>query len=421
MQQIVPAGRCRLSAAVILLFPLLLAAAGEAQNAATAPATNEATPAAAPTALFQVVDLMGGTHSGRLLRLVPEITLADDRGEAAFGWADILEIHPLSPPAHRPLAATGWRIELAEGSILFGSIAAEDAGRLSVALAGGQEVKIGLGDASSLLRMDANEGVHQVFTELAAAADAVDDAVILLKGADSVVLRGNVTQWSAAQLHFHWKDRDLPIPWDKIAAVVLGRPRPAEQPAILHFDSGARLAGRVAGGDDTAVEFDTPSLGRRVVPWAQVDRIEVRSARMAFLSDLPPRLYEFTPFLEQRWEPAFDRTLPGNPIVLGGRTYAKGVSMHSQSRLIYAINRSARQFAATVGIADEMGPRGAVDLMLVGDGQTLWEARGVRGGEPPREVLVDVASVEVLELRVEFGEDLDLSDQVCWAFARLIR
>lgn len=421
MQRNVRAEGRRLARAAILLAALGLAPVATAQSSAPAPATNAATLPETPAEQFQVIDLMGNAHAGRLLRLTPEIALADPRGEETFGWADILEIRLKSPSPHRPPPAAGWRVELADGSLVFGEIAGEDAEALRLDMVGGGTAKIGPGEVRSLLLVDANDGVRAAFDELAGAADAVDDAVILLKGAAPVVLRGSVAHWSSAQVQFHWKDRDLPVPWGKLAGLVLGRPRPAEQPAILHCENGARLAGRVAGGDAGTVEFESPSLGRRAVPWTQVERIEVRSARLAFLSDIPPRLYEFTPFLEQRWEPAFDRTLLGSPITLGGRTYAKGVSMHSQSRLIYAINRAARQFAATVGIADEMGPRGAVDLIIVGDGQTLWEARGVRGGDPPREVLVDVSSVEVLELRVEFGEDLDLSDQVCWAFARLIR
>jgi len=95
--------------------------------------------------------------------------------------------------------------------------------------------------------------------------------------------------------------------------------------------------------------------------------------------------------------------------------------MHSRAALIYALNGRYRQFAAVVGIADEMAERGDVTVAVVGDGRILWEAKGVRGGETPREVLVDISGVKELGLHVDFGGQLDLSDHVCWAFARVIR
>ncbi len=412
----------RASVCLHVAMAVLLARAAAAQDPAPVPATGPSAAVAPFEPQFQVIDLLGVGHSGRLLSVAPEITLVDDRGENAFGWADILELRPLAPvEGFRPPVPSGWRFELADGSSIFGRIVGDDADRVVVDVPGGESVKIGLADARSLVLTDASEPTRKAFSEQAALTEAVDDAVILMKGDEPVVLRGGVTRWTQAQVQFRWKDRDLPIPWEKLAGVVLGRPAPTEQPTVVHLRSGARLAGRVIGGDAREITLESPSLGRRTVAWPAIERVEARSGRMAFLSDIPPRLYEFTPFLDYRWEPVFDRSLPGGPITLGGRTYSKGVSMHSQSRLIYAINRAARQFAATVGISDEMGRRGAVDVIVIGDGQTLWEARGVRGGDEPREILVDVASVEVLELRVEFGDDLDLSDQVCWAFARLIR
>jgi hypothetical protein len=68
-----------------------------------------------------------------------------------------------------------------------------------------------------------------------------------------------------------------------------------------------------------------------------------------------------------------------------------------------------------------MGERGCVSMRVFGDGEVLWEATQVRGGQTAREFIVDVGGVQRLVLVVDYGEDLDLSDHAAWGSARLIR
>ena len=142
---------------------------------------------------------------------------------------------------------------------------------------------------------------------------------------------------------------------------------------------------------------------------------------MTYMSDLTPKSYEFTPFVSKHWNYARDKTLTGREIRLGGRLHRKGVAMHSRSALAYEIKGGYRQFAAVVGIADETALRGRATLAILGDGRILWRAEDVRGGAEPLKVLADVTGVRELSLHVDFGQELDLADHVCWGAARLIK
>ncbi|NUQ48647.1 MAG: NPCBM/NEW2 domain-containing protein [Phycisphaerae bacterium] len=181
------------------------------------------------------------------------------------------------------------------------------------------------------------------------------------------------------------------------------------------------IAGRVVSGDGRRLSVQSPTLGRVELGWEDVARIDCAGDRLTFLSDLRPTRYEFTPLFHKRWAFASDRSLLGGPLRLGGRTYSRGVAMRSRAVLTYSVAGEFRQFAAAVGISDEMEQRGRADVAVIGDGRTLWDARDLRGGQPPREVLIDVSGVQELTLVVDYGGDLDLADHVIWALARLIR
>ena len=182
-----------------------------------------------------------------------------------------------------------------------------------------------------------------------------------------------------------------------------------------------RFAGRVTSGDNSGVVLSSGVFDQLTLPWSQIAGIDVRSERLRFLSDLKPVEYQFEPLFSSKFEPVFDVALEGGSIVVGGREYAKGVCMRSRSFLVFRIGGEYRQFAATVGILDETDGRGNAIVAIQGDGRTLWSEKQLRGGDPPREVNIDVSNVETLVLLVDRGEDLDIADHVAWAFARLIR
>ncbi|HMF11207.1 MAG TPA: NPCBM/NEW2 domain-containing protein [Gemmataceae bacterium] len=92
---------------------------------------------------------------------------------------------------------------------------------------------------------------------------------------------------------------------------------------------------------------------------------------------------------------------------------ANGLSMHppehSYSAAKYLLNKKAALFKAAVALDDSVNStRNPAVFEVLGDGKQLWESEPVNRGTPPQACSIDVAGVEVLELRVhakpsEFG------------------
>jgi hypothetical protein len=370
-----------------------------------------------------VTGLDGATVRGRVVQVMPEIVLATAEAEAAFAWSDVLSLRPVSvdPPVATPPAERPLRFELADGSV-FG-------GRVERAAERGFAVRF-LGDQICLLEPTLLRSIRASGASVASAArlravieeqDRSEDVAVVERASQVVVLRGAVRRVDAAGVLFAWKQRELHLPWKRVAGLAFARPTLRQASCSVHLRGGDVFCGRVSAGDDRALMLQSGVFDQVNLEWSWIDRVQCRSRRVTFLSDLVPARYEFTPFFQKRWEYARDRTLTGRPIRICGELHAKGVTLHSRSSLAYALEGQYRQFAAVVGIVDEMAERGDVTLAVLGDGRILWQAAHVRGGEAPREVLVDVSGVRELSLHVDFGEALDLSDHVCWAEARLIR
>lgn len=132
-----------------------------------------------------------------------------------------------------------------------------------------------------------------------------------------------------------------------------------------------------------------------------------------FLSDLDPVLSQVG------WGSlGRDESADGNPIAIGGTTYAKGVAAHAASQVDYYLGEVCTGFRADVGIDDEVGDRGTVTFTLVGDGEVLAETGVVTGADAPVALAADVTGVEVLSLRAGTGpEGSDNYDHAEWADA----
>jgi hypothetical protein len=372
---------------------------------------------------LEVMGLDGRTIRGRLVQVAPEIVLAGAESDTVLAWSDVLSLRPAdADPTNEP-PPSGWplRFELADGSFFGGRVASVAERGFTVRFLGDQVCRLEPTLLRAIHSAWAGAATQSRLRAIGSEPDRSEDVAVVERGSNVIVLRGAIRNVDAGGARFAWKERELQLPWERVGGLVFARPTPRESSCSVHLRGGDVFCGRVTAGDDVTVTVQSSVFERLQLPWSQIEWIEHRSGRLTYLSDLVAQQYEFTPFFQKQWDYARDRTLTGRPIRIAGELHAKGVTMHSRSSLIYALGGQYRQFAAVVGIVDEMAPRGDVTLALLGDGRILWQASSVRGGEPPREVLADVTGVHELSLHVDFGDGLDLADHVCWADARLIR
>jgi hypothetical protein len=183
---------------------------------------------------------------------------------------------------------------------------------------------------------------------------------------------------------------------------------------------GGRLSVTSFSADETALTATTVFGARLRAPLRDIASFDPQHDHFVYLSDLKESKYTFQPFLDAAWPLARDGNAAGHDLLLAGSTYAKGIGMHSHSRLSYRLSGGYRRLEALAGLDDKDGRGGSVRLRVWADGATLWE-RAVTSGDGAVPVSLNIKGVRELTLEVDFGDAGDVRDVVNWADARLVK
>jgi len=101
-----------------------------------------------------------------------------------------------------------------------------------------------------------------------------------------------------------------------------------------------------------------------------------------------------------------DRGFRGNPILLGGKRYRRGLGMRVPSSVTYSIGRGFDLFTAVVGsdlegrtsVTAERARAERVEFRIYGDGRLLEKSDVLGCGSPPQEIVANVTGVRTLKL-----------------------
>jgi hypothetical protein len=271
------------------------------------------------------------------------------------------------------------------------------------------------------------------------AASATGDRIVIRKGdttLDSV--EGIVRGATADKIQFEIDGEVSQVDRKKVFALLfyhkagrsLGKPAcTSSDYSNMHFATAALAL----EGDHVAI---TTLTGQKFVrPFDKMSRVDFAAAKTTYLSDLTPESTEWTPLvgpatpeLTKMFEPKTDRALLGGPLQLPRRegrqttsaaNYAKGLALHSRTKIVYRLPREFRTFGAIAGIDSRMRPAGAVKLVISGDDKQLFSA-AVTGKDEPQPLSLDVRGVRRLTIFVDYGEGLDVADHLDLANARLV-
>jgi len=254
-------------------------------------------------------------------------------------------------------------------------------------------------------------------------AEARRDELFALVDGRVQVVRGALQHIDPSDVQFIWNDATRRVARSKVYGVVLARSGPAPDhtgQCLVRLEDGSsfwmtvrslekgRLTGAVAGGAVMAV------------PWSAVARLQVRSRRMVFLSDLDPVEVDQQPLVTFAGPWRRDRNVVGGPLTLGDRVYEKGLGVHSRCRLVYDLGGRYDVFAATIGVDASAGGRGDCVFKVHADDKELL-AKRMTGAGKPHTVRLPIKGASRLALTVEWGEDMDLADRADWCDARLLK
>lgn len=113
------------------------------------------------------------------------------------------------------------------------------------------------------------------------------------------------------------------------------------------------------------------------------------------------------------------RKSDGRTLTINGRTFEKGLGVHSYSEVRYEINEKYSRFQSYIGIDDEVS-KGNVRFRVLGDGKELYRSKEMNHKADAVFVDIDVRGVGQLMLIVDEvdGKGYDHAD---WADAKLIK
>ncbi|BDI30415.1 alpha-galactosidase [Capsulimonas corticalis] len=113
------------------------------------------------------------------------------------------------------------------------------------------------------------------------------------------------------------------------------------------------------------------------------------------------------------------KSVDGNPIKLGGISYAHGVGTHAGSQIVIDLHGEGVQFEAMVGVDDETAKEGSAQFRVLADGKLVAQTEVMRGGGAPIHLTCALTGAQKLTLIVGDGGDGITFDHADWAGALL--
>jgi hypothetical protein len=265
---------------------------------------------------------------------------------------------------------------------------------------------------------------RQQFDARLADPAAEDAALVLGREKEVSQITGVAHGVSEGKLRFTFEGEDRSINLGRLIGIVYAK-GPKKSPEAKPYQlaqllSGDMLAGQWQSADDNQLSLLT-AWGAVNVPRSAVARVVFRNGKVTFVSDLEPAAVEQVPYFGRLMPWCRDQGFDGGPLKLKGKTYAKGLAVHSRCVLTYAIDGEYESFKATVGFDESSQGRGRVICRLLGDDKELFVNPDLAATADPVAIEVSLSGTKQLSLEIDYGETEDTGDRVIWADARLFR
>jgi hypothetical protein len=275
--------------------------------------------------------------------------------------------------------------------------------------------------------------------------NAAGDSLVIAKndGASMDYLNGVLGDVSQEEASFEWDGSRLAVKRTRIAAAIFFQAKPPALPepvCELSLVDGSRVIARKVELNEGRVHVETSVGVELELPLEKVARADFSAGKVVYLSDLKPTEVRWTPRVAAPPSasaiaafglPRNDVSFSGSPLSLlwkddversrrDVRTYGKGLAIRSRTELSYRLPEGMRRFVATAGIDPNSASQGHVVLEIRSDERILWEG-AVDGKHPPMEIDVQLGAARRLQLRVDYGENLDYGDRLHLVEARVTK
>ena len=340
-------------------------------------------------------------------------------------------------------------VSLVDGSLLAATVFRVHDGVATVVSAGGEAtavatrrinwVRFRAPTGDDTFASEWNEIVGQTSTEptpraanAGAKVSAAADVLVIRKKSALDYLEGVAGQVDDESVVFEVDHDPVTVKRAKVEGVIYYHAKKgelADAAAVVADRSGSRLEIVSAALDGDRLKLTTPAGQEIVLPAADLERLDYSSASTQLLGDLEPESFQYVsyfggkdqpPSVAEFYKPRRDSSFDQLPLRVAGKTFAKGLSLHARTKVVYRLPGKFSRLSAVVGIDDSVRDAGDVRLEIRGDGKMLWE-ESVRGTDAPRLLDVSVQGVKRLEIVADFGGDFDAGDVIDLCDAKVTR
>jgi NPCBM/NEW2 domain-containing protein len=363
----------------------------------------------------------------------------------AVGWGELKAVSLRFEGAdQQPERADANRVtlEFRNGDRIRGALRSASGDRLTLSHASGESLEVDVDRIESLLydgRLDAEQ-------RASLARPAQGDRLYRLREGGLDRIDGTLEEFLAEGPRFDSVLGKKTFAWSEVAALFIEALSPSEgaqspsggtpstagarTPIVADLADGGRIHARLVslGSAGCRLEFGGQEL---LLPLSALQELTVDDGTVAFLSalePLDPGSGDGSPFGDQlgmSWPHRVDASVTGAPLRVGGRTWRRGIGVHSPSRLTWRLDGQFDELRGAVGIDDQalgLAGGGAVNFRVLLDGKSAWESGTLHAGEPPRALPpVHLGAAKELTLEADMDAQSFIADRADWLRLLLVR
>jgi NPCBM/NEW2 domain len=257
------------------------------------------------------------------------------------------------------------------------------------------------------------------------AANRKEDQIIL---ANHDQISGVISAISGGKISIQANGQTTAIPLTSISAVLFAS-NPSSQHSIgeayrLILRGPSKITVHDISVKDGRLTADFPGIEHpQPIEFNYISSIEHLNGPVSWLSDRTPITSEQSAFMSAlSYSAQMDRNVFGGPLRFESETYSKGIGVHANSKLVFALDGSYPKFRTRFAI-DTGGEcsKADVNVRILLDGKAVYEKQHIRAYQAPPLVELNLGHAKTLTLEVTAGGATDTQDRLNWLEAALVR